>query len=284
MSEIILITGAAGGIGQCLCRELIQRDVQLVLADLDAKNLESLCASLGNRATAFPVDLCDENQVEALIDFIRQRFGRLDVLVNNAAIVKVGEYSKRTTASIRQELEINLIAPLLLTRHAIALLENSTNARVINTVSIAGIFPTAESPIYSASKFGLRGAMLSLAPELASRGIRVSCVLPSATDTAMLRHEAVSGGNVMQFMDPPQLPEAVVHNIMQMLEKPKLESAPKLRELWLTRLLMLFPNIQPRLLPLFHKWGERGLQRYLESLEARGLAKRKDGKWELTNQ
>ena len=281
MSEIILITGAAGGIGQCLCRQLIQRDVHLILADRDAARLDTLCASLGERATPFPLDLTDEQQIAALITFIGERFGRLDALINNAAIVHVEPFAMRSQASIRRELEINLLAPLLLTRQAVGLLEASRNARVVSTVSIAGIFPTAESPIYSASKFGLRGAMLSLALELAPRGIKVCCVLPSATDTPMLRQEAIDGGNALQFMDPPQAPEAVARSIVRMLDKPNLETAPKSSELWLTKLVMLFPNRLPRLLPLFQRRGERGMQRYLQDLEARGLAARKEGKWQL---
>lgn len=284
MSEIILITGAAGGIGQCLCRQLIQRDVHLILADRDAERLDTLCASLGERATPFPLDLTDEQQIEALITFIGERFGRLDALINNAAIVHVEAFATRSNASIRRELEINLLAPVLLTRQAIGLLETSRNARVVSTVSIAGIFPTAESPVYSASKFGLRGAMLSLALELAPRGIKVCCVLPSATDTPMLRQEAIDGGNALQFMDPPQTPEAVASNIVRILDKPSLESAPKSSELWLTKLVMLFPNLLPRLLPLFQSRGERGMQRYLQGLEARGLAERKEGRWQLIDE
>lgn len=283
MSEIILITGAAGGIGQCLCQHLIKRDVQLILADRDAARLQTLCSSLGERAIPFGIDLTDEQQIDGLIAFIGERFGRLDVLINNAAIVRVEAFATRSNASIRQELDVNLLAPLFLTRQAIGLLEASSNARLVTTVSIAGIFPTMESPIYSASKFGLRGAMLALALELAPRGIQVSCVLPSATDTPMLRQEAIDGGNALQFMDPPQSPEDVVRTILRLLDKPTLESAPRRSELWLTKLAMLFPNLLPRLLPLFQARGERGLQRYLKNLEAQGLAERKDGKWSLVS-
>jgi short-subunit dehydrogenase len=281
MSEIILITGAAGGIGQCLCRQLIQRDVQLILVDLDAARLESLCASLGERATPYALDLTDEQQICDLIAFVGERFGRLDGLINNAGIVLVDPFATRSSASIRRELDINLLAPLLLTRHAIGLLEASNNARVVSTVSIAGIFPTAESPIYSASKFGLRGAMLSLALELEPRGIRIACVLPSATDTPMLRQEAIAGGNALQFMDPPQSPEVVATCIVKALDKPGMERAPRASELWVCKLAMLFPNLLPRLLPILQKRGERGMQRYLEGLETRGLVERQDGKWKI---
>jgi len=281
VSEIILITGAAGGIGQSLCAQLARRDVQLVLADLNATRLNELCERLGPRAHAFPADLSDPEHIAALITFITQRFARLDVLINNAAIVQVGPFAERTNESIAQELNINLLAPLLLTRQAIPLLERSANARLITTVSVAGIFPTPESPLYCASKFGLRGAMLSLALDLKPKGIQVCCILPSATDTPMLRHEAVSGGNALQFMDMPQSPETVAEHIIKVIDAPCLESAPKAAELWLSKLLMLFPGVLPRLLPFLQSRGDRGLQLYLKSLEERGLAEKKDGKWSI---
>ena len=97
MSEIILITGAAGGIGQCLCQQLIKRDVQLILADRDAARLQTLCSSLGERAIPFAIDLTDEQQIDGLIAFIGERFGRLDVLINNAAIVRVEAFAYPNT-------------------------------------------------------------------------------------------------------------------------------------------------------------------------------------------
>ncbi|APQ12640.1 oxidoreductase [Pseudomonas oryzihabitans] len=281
MNDVILITGAAGGIGQCLARQLSHRPVQLVLVDRDARGLAALRAELGEAILTYAADLCDETQLAALIDFVQQRCGRLDALVNNAAIVHVGPLTERSPASIRQELDINLLAPLLLSRLAIPLLQRSTNARLVTTVSLAGIFPTPESPIYCASKFGLRGAMLALAQDLAPQGIRVCCVLPSATDTPMLRHEAIAGGNALQFMDPPQSPETVARLLVRVLDRPRLESAPRVGELWLSRLAMLVPGLLPRLLPYFQRRGERGLRRYLTNLEQRGLAERHEGAWRL---
>lgn len=281
MREVILVTGAAGGIGQVLCERLMQRDVALFLVDRDAAALQRLVDRLGQNAHALAADLTDVAQLDAVVARVMALAGRLDVLINNAAIVEVGPFASRTLQSIEQEVRINLVAPLLLTRLALPLLLQSPNPRVINTVSVAGVFPTPESPVYCGTKFGLRGAMLSIALELAPRGVKVCNILPSATDTRMLRHEAVSGGNVLQFMDPPQPPEAVVAQILRMLDRPCLERAPKASELWLTKLAMLVPNWLPRLLPLFRRSGERGLQRYLQSLAARGLATCRDGTWQL---
>ncbi|MCX4593722.1 SDR family oxidoreductase [Streptomyces sp. NBC_01549] len=89
----------------------------------------------------------------------------------------------RSVESIEREIALNLTSPLVATRIAIPLLKASRDARVVTTVSLGGIFPLGETPIYTASKFGLRGAMLAIGLDLRSKGILAGAVLPSATDT-----------------------------------------------------------------------------------------------------
>jgi hypothetical protein len=109
-------------------------------------------------------------------------------------------------------------------------------------------------------------------------------VLPSATDTRMLRQEAVDGGNALQFQDRPQQPADVVAAVVSLLDRPRLEAYPRPGESRLVRLAMLVPNLLPRILPLFRKRGDRGMARYLEDLRQRGLAQRADGRWELVEE
>jgi short-subunit dehydrogenase len=109
-------------------------------------------------------------------------------------------------------------------------------------------------------------------------------VLPSATDTRMLRQEAVDGGNALQFQEPPQQPHDVAAAAQRLLDRPRLEVYPKASESHLVRLAMLAPNLLPRLIPLFRKKGERGMARYLEDLRRRGLARQTDGRWELVEE
>lgn len=281
MNEVVLITGAAGGIGQAICGRLIARGMRLALLDIDAARLQALAERLGEQACAFALDLTDQAALSGVLAQIEARFGRIDILINNAAVAHVEAFDERSVESIVSELNINLIAPLVLTRLAIPLLRRSADARVISTVSLGGIFPLPETPIYAASKFGLRGAMLSIGLDLEAKGIRVGSILPAATETPMLLKEAVHGGNPLQFMDPPQQPADVAEQVLRMLDKPCLERTPKASESWLSSLAMLFPNLLPHSIRLLRKRGEKGLQRYLESLGERGLAERVNGRWEL---
>jgi len=161
------------------------------------------------------------------------------------------------------------------------LLKKSSDPRIITTVSLGGIFPLGETPLYTISKFGLRGAMLSLSLDFAAKGIKAGSIMPSATDTPMLQREAVEGGNSLQFMDPPQKTGDVVKAFLKMLDKPRFEIYPKVSESWLVRVAMLFPSQLPRLMPLFVGKGNRGHKRYLKELETRGIARQVNGEWEI---
>lgn len=280
--RVALITGGAGGIGRAICRGFIERGIQCVLADYNQQSLDQAVADLGPAATGVQVDLRDFNKLPELLALIQERFGRLDILVNNAAITGTGHFEERSVDNILSELNINLLSPIVLTRLAFPLLQRAGDGRVINTVSLGGIFPLPETGIYSATKFGLRGAMLCLGMDAERHGVKVGNVMPSATETPMLMREAIEGGNTLQFMDPPQQPEDVARQVMLMLDSPCLERYPRVSESWTVRLAMLVPNMLPKLIPLFRKRGVRGHARYLESLRRRGLVQVRAGKWELS--
>nr|WP_315214918.1 SDR family oxidoreductase [uncultured Duganella sp.] len=279
--RVALVTGGAGGIGRAICRGFIERGITCVLADRDQAALDRATAELGTGAVGVRVDLDDLNKLPSLLAFIQERFGRLDILVNNAAMTGTGHFEERSVDHILAELNINLLSPIVLTRLAFGALQRADDGRVINTVSLGGIFPLPETGIYSATKFGLRGAMLCLGLDRERHGVHVGSVLPSATETQMLMREAIEGGNTLQFMDPPQQPEDVARQVMRMLDSPCLERYPRVSESWTVRLAMLLPNMLPKLIPLFRKKGVRGHARYLESLRRRGLVVLRAGKWEI---
>jgi len=281
-NKVIVITGGAGGIGSHLARVFASRGASLVLLDLNAQRLAMTMDQLvGTSHHSITLDLTDRAQLDAAIADIAERYGRIDVLIPNAAITTTERFDVRSIESIDWELDINLRSPLWLIRCAIDLLQKSDDPRVITTVSLGGIFPLGETPLYTISKFGLRGAMLSLSLDFAAKGITVGSIMPSATDTPMLQREAVEGGNSLQFMDPPQQTADVVKAFTKMLDRPRFEIYPKPSESWLVRIAMLFPSALPKLMPLFVGKGNRGHQRYLRQLVQRGIARQVNGQWEL---
>jgi NAD(P)-dependent dehydrogenase (short-subunit alcohol dehydrogenase family) len=282
--KVFVITGAAGGIGSHLAKEVATQNGIVVALDINQNKLTQLINSLsGNNHLAICFDLTDKAEMQKAIEQIKAKYGRIDVLVNNAAITSAERFDERSLDSIEKELSINLLSPLLFMRLAIDLLKKSIDPRIISTVSLGGIFPLGETPIYTTSKFGLRGAMLSLSLDLAKKGIKVSSILPSATDTAMLHKEAIEGGNTLQFLDPPQTTDDVLKSFKKTLDNPKFERYPKPSESWLVRIVMLIPDLLPKLMPLFVGRGNRGHKKYLLELEKRGIIKLNNGKYELND-
>ncbi|MEV1084609.1 SDR family oxidoreductase [Streptomyces sp. NPDC050211] len=284
--KVILVTGGAGGIGGALCHRFAADGARLVVVDIDEVRAKRTAADLpGSGHAGLGCDLLDRAAVERMLDGVAATHGRIDALVNNVGMTSSERFDVRSVESIEREIDLNLVSPLVTTRLAVPLLRASGDPRVITTVSLGGIFPLGETPVYTSSKFGLRGAMLAIGLDLRDKGIKAGSVLPSATDTRMLRQEAVEGGNSMQFQDAPQQPSDVVRAVVSLLDKPRLEAYVRPGESWLVRFAMLAPNLLPRLFPLFRRRGERGMARYLEDLRRRGLARQVGGgRWELVEE
>lgn len=276
-----LVTGGAGGLGRAIAARLIERGMRCLLVDINPAALERAVQALGPMATPYEADLTDPAARERLVQHVRDGWGRLDVLINNAGIVGTTPFEQRAHESIREELELNLMAPILLTHSLLPLLQRAGDGRVVSIVSLGGMFPLPETSVYSASKFGLRGAMLCLGLDGERLGLRFSIVNPSATETPMLMREAIHGGSKLQFMDPPQMPDEVALQVIRCLDKPCLERFVRTSESWTVRLAMLLPNMLRPALPLFKRSAERGHQRYLASLVERGLVRQQGGEWEL---
>lgn len=281
--RVAMITGGAGGMGRAMATRLLQRGAHCLLVDINAAALKAAASELGAGVSTWQADLTQLAAIETLVSHVAERYGQLDILINNAAIAVTGPFEERPVQRIMDELQINLVSPLAVTRLMLPLLQRASDPRVVSIASLGGIFPLPETAIYSASKFGLRGAMLCLGLDGPRLGVRFSVINPSATETPMLIREAIEDGNALQFMDPPQMPADVAEQLMRTLDAPKLERYVRPSESWQIRLAMLVPNLLPRLIPLFANAGIKGRARYLESLSKRGLIERRDGAWHLTD-
>jgi short-subunit dehydrogenase len=186
---VALVTGASRGIGAATARELARRGYALALAARPAGDLQALAAELsaaGCPALPIPTDLRQPQEIQRLARLALERFGRVDVLVNNAGI---GGSSRRFARLADEEVEAalatNLYAPIALTRALLPGMLERQRGAVIFIASIAAHIGLPASSLYCTTKFGLRGFALSLRRELLRSGVGVTIVSPGFIDTDM---------------------------------------------------------------------------------------------------
>ncbi len=190
--RIVLVTGAAGGIGRALV-ELFSEDGDLVVAtDLPGSSVAAVAEQFGTRNIAVEADVSNETDIAALFDRIDRQFGRLDVLVNNAAMGPTMAPTVDTPLDhFRRTLSVNLIGPFLMAREAARRMR--PGGAIVNIASVVGIIGNPRRNAYSASKAGLISFTKSLACEWASRSIRVTSVAPGYVRTPMVAELEASG-------------------------------------------------------------------------------------------
>jgi NAD(P)-dependent dehydrogenase (short-subunit alcohol dehydrogenase family) len=184
--RVAIVTGAAQGIGKRTAELLAERGYDLALSDLRSPS-DTLRAvtSLGAEAIELLGDISDEVAVFRFAATVRERWGRADVLVNNAGISMIAPAEDLTAADYRRVLEVNLVAPFLLAKAFGPMMLSQRSGCIINVSSIAGLVGVADRAAYNASKHGLIGLTRTLATEWGGRGVRVNAVCPGWVKTEM---------------------------------------------------------------------------------------------------
>jgi len=180
-----LITGASGGIGGAIARQLHQAGATVALSGTREEPLQALASALGSRAHVLPCNLSDRDAVEALPKQAAEAMGRVDVLVNNAGITRDNLFMRMSDEEWDTVLNVNLTSTMRLCRGVLRGMMKARWGRIVNVSSIVGATGNPGQANYAASKAGMVGMSKSLAYEVASRGITVNCVAPGFITTAM---------------------------------------------------------------------------------------------------
>ena len=177
----VIVTGASAGIGRLICQRLAEKKHHLVLAARSADKLAELAAELaatGCECIAVPTDVADPNGLEALVKAATDRFGRVDVIVNNAGIECFAEFDQLSLEQILQTIETNLTGAIVLTRHVVPIMRAQGFGRIINMASAAGKHGPAFGAVYAATKAGLIAFTQGLRGELLPAGIAATAICP----------------------------------------------------------------------------------------------------------
>ena len=187
--RVAIVTGAARGLGRAAAERLYERGASVAVNVRDAGRAQAVVDSLGERALAVPGDISALGVPDDIVRRTVERFGRVDILVNNAALAQSTRLFDLSPDEWRQALEVNLTAPFLLTKAVLPAMTAQRYGRIINVSSSAGrMVSTLGGAHYTASKAGLLGLTRASAKELGAFGITVNAICPGMIDTE-LTHE-----------------------------------------------------------------------------------------------
>src|SRR5262245_13998043 len=216
--RIALVTGASSGIGRALSSLLAERGASLALAGRDAAALAEVAERTGGQPVA--VDLAEPDGAERLADLVLERYGRVDLLVNNAGAGWAGDLAAMPMDLAERLVTLNLVAPVRLTRLLLPGMLERGSGHLVYVTSIAGATGVAREAVYAATKAGLATFADSVREEVAGSGVTVSVVVPGVVDTPFFDRR----GSAYDRSWPPPIPaERVARALLRAISSDRAE-------------------------------------------------------------
>ncbi|WP_366922043.1 glucose 1-dehydrogenase [Metallumcola ferriviriculae] len=200
--KVVLITGAAGGLGQAMAIGLAEYGADIALADLKPENTNDILAQihgLGRKAAAFKVDITDKDDVRLMVEKVHKEFGKIDVLVNSAGInnrKKLEDYTEQEWDNI---VDVNLKGTFLCSQAVGEIMLAQGKGKIINLASVSSVLGHPHHAPYAASKGGVALLTKVMAVEWAKRGINVNAIAPAYVRTSLTADHLAEGDNYQQI-------------------------------------------------------------------------------------
>ena len=185
--KTVVITGSARGIGKAIAEYFSNHQANVVVCDLDQAAIDRVVMELGNGALGVKANVLDKAEVEQMFEWTIEKFGKVDVVVNNAGVTRDGLLVRLDEKDWDLVLDINLKGAFFVTKAAAKIMMKQRHGRIINITSVVGITGNAGQANYAASKAGLIGLTKSAAKELAGRNITVNAVAPGFIESEMTK-------------------------------------------------------------------------------------------------
>jgi NAD(P)-dependent dehydrogenase (short-subunit alcohol dehydrogenase family) len=232
---VALVTGAGRGIGLAIATALAGDGWHVAVADLDVGAAEKAAVDLPGECAGFAVDVADHSSVAALVHDVEERFGPLDLLVNNAGVMWVGPFDEEPEAASRRMLEVNLIGVINGFRVVAPLMRARGHGHILTIASAASRLAPPGEATYAASKHGVLGYATAVRRELKGSGVEVSLICP-----VVVRTELAAGTS--SGAAPTLRPEQVAKSVMAVVRRPRFVTYVPRHVTLLTTALAVLPQ------------------------------------------
>lgn len=199
--KVSLITGAAQGIGEATALKFAREGAIVVVCDVQQAGIDQVvaqCEAAGAQAVGYVMDVTNREQVESVVAQIKERFGRIDALINNAGITQDARLQKMTLAQFDRVIDVNLRGVFHCAQTVADIMVAQGSGAIVNASSVVGIYGNFGQTNYAATKFGVIGFTKTWSRELGAKGVRVNAVAPGFITTPMVK---AMPENVLQSME-----------------------------------------------------------------------------------
>ena len=245
--QVVFITGASSGIGALCAQMLIEEGAIPILAARSRDKLEEIGASLNGRHELLTLDVTNDEQVQAAISNMLEKYGRIDILLNNAGYGKFAAMTDMTVQEFDEMMDVNYMGIVRCTKAVLPHMLKRGTGQIVNVASMAGKIGTAKSASYTATKHAVLGFSNALRQELRKTGVTVTTINPGPIDTPFFHRADPSGHYVNNVRWMMLKPEDVARHMVQAMKKRKEEvNLPRMASagIWLYQ---LFPRLADRL-------------------------------------
>ncbi len=184
-NKTVIVTGSARGIGRTIAEYFAKHNANVVISDIDKEEVDKVVAKIGSKALGIKADVLNLEEVENLFAKTVEKFGSVDIVVNNAGVTRDNLLVRLNEKDWDMVLDINLKGAFFVTKTAAKIMMKQRSGKIVNISSVVGLTGNAGQANYAASKAGLIGLTKSAAKELAGRGITVNAVAPGYIETEM---------------------------------------------------------------------------------------------------
>jgi len=187
--NVAIVTGAAQGIGKATALKFAREGATVVVCDLDADAVTAAveeCRAAGGEAEGFQLDVTSRDSLDEMVVAVKQKYGRIDTLVNNAGITRDARLQKMTAQQFEEVIDVNLRAVFNASQAVVDTMIEGGGGAILNASSVVGIYGNYGQTNYAATKFGVIGFTKTWSRELGPKGIRVNAVAPGFVETAIL--------------------------------------------------------------------------------------------------
>ncbi|MEJ7635588.1 SDR family NAD(P)-dependent oxidoreductase [Aeromicrobium sp.] len=206
--RVVAVTGSARGIGLAVATSCVAAGMRVVIGDLDARAVDDVAKQLGPNAVGVVVDVSDEDSFASFLDAAEDHFGSLDVLINNAGVLRMGPLAEATADDVRLQLDVNVRGVVTGTRLAMQRFIARGEGHIVNMASSASMVAAPNGAVYSASKHAVLGLTRAVRGELRGTAVRTTIVMPGVIRTEMTQEFAPALG--VRVVDPEAVAEAIL--------------------------------------------------------------------------